>query len=154
MGPILLFGNSQWKDFDMTVEVMAFEGGDDGFKVLFRATDARNTYGVGFGSYRNQFHDIWSLDDGKWRALTSQASTNVPGTIEHGSWYHVRLSIRDNRFRCELNGIPLFGVHDDAHNCGRVGFSTWDTLVRFRNVHVSGPRGGKLWQGLPVISEG
>lgn len=150
LGPTLLFGDPAWKDFEITVEAMPFEGGGDGFKVLFRVQDESNLCGVGFGSYRNQSHDIWKVVDRQWKRFAG-GQCSVPGQVEYGVWHHIRICATGNRFSCDFNGIPLFEAKDSTYSHGLIGLSTWDTLVRFRNIRVRDLRGETIWQGLPTL---
>jgi hypothetical protein len=143
LGPMLLFGDINWTDYDLVVESMPFEG-LDGFKILFRVNNSENLCGVGFGSYGNRFHDVWWLDNGKWKGLSTAS-----GSVEFGYWHHVQLCIRGKSFRCTLNGIPQFELASLPLETGKIGLSTWGTLVRFRNIQVRNPRGDPLWRGLP-----
>lgn len=150
MGPVLLFGSPEWTDFDFMVDAMPYEGSGEGFKVLFRAQDGENLYGIGFGSYRNEHHDMWRVSAGHWKGLQGRCPA-VPGSIEYGRWHHVRLVVRGDLYRCELDGVPLLEAVDTTYSKGRVGFSTWGTFVRFRNLEVRNARGKVLWNGLPEI---
>lgn len=154
MGPMLLFGDPHWRDIHLTVDAMPFEGGGDGFKVVFAAQDGHNLFGVGFGSYKNHWHDIWRIIDGEFRTLDAAMPSQVEGQVEYGRWHHVSIDSRDGHIRCELDCELILDTCEYRLPSGFVGLSTWDALVRFRNVVVEDRQGHRLWDGLPELPHG
>jgi hypothetical protein len=71
--------------------------------------------------------------------------------VNSGQWYRVRVSVRGSRLQCFLDEELLFDLTDQNHLRGAVGFRTWETNVRFRNIKVTAPDGSALWEGEPEL---
>jgi hypothetical protein len=150
MGPMLLFGDPAWTDYDFTCEARV-ESGKEGFKVVFRAADPDNLYGVGFGSYGNAWHDVWTLEDGMWKRDVGRGFGLSPGSIKRDQWHRVRVSVRGPAVEVFLDGKRVFALVDNLYPAGRVGLSTWGGSVRFRDLKVTAPEGRVLFSGPPPL---
>ena len=148
IGPTLLFGERSWCSFDLEFNAMVYDG-SEGFKALFRARSSQEMCGVGFGSYGNRYHDLWYLQGGKWSKC---GDATAEGCIEYGRWYCILIRLREKHVSCFLDGVHVFEAdYPDPFTSGLIGFSTWDSIVAFRNITVKSIDGKTMWSGLPLI---
>ena len=145
-GAYLLFGDPSWVNYDLRFKAQA-TGGTHGFKTLFHAEGLDKKLEFALGNYGNTHHDLGRTFDGQWQRRDDMI---VPGRIEFGRWYEVRIEVRDTAFRCFVDGQLLFTGRDGRFTSGQVGFSTWEGTARFREVEVTTPDGKPLWKGVPV----
>ena len=72
------------------------------------------------------------------------------GGMGFDQWYDVRIEARGAECRCFLDGQLIFEDTDDRFTSGRIGFKTWESVSRFRDIEVTTPDGKLLWKGLPT----
>jgi alpha-L-arabinofuranosidase len=93
-----LAGDSTWRDYTCTLKARKL-GGAEGFLVLFRAQDDRNWFWWNVGGWGNTQHAIEHCVEGA-KSILGQG---VPGEIETGRWYDVRIDLQGPRIRCYLD---------------------------------------------------
>ncbi|MCH5373462.1 MAG: DUF1080 domain-containing protein, partial [Planctomycetes bacterium] len=144
----LVFGDSQWQDYEYTLEAQK-DGGAEGFLILFRVRSKDEFYWCNLGGWGNQWHQLErGRDDGqRWHTV----GPRVDGGIDAGRWYRVRVRCEGPRIRVWLDDRLLIDFQDsDGHRAGAVGVGTWATRARFRNLKVTSLDGDILYQGLPA----
>jgi hypothetical protein len=125
------------------------EFGTHGFKTVFHYVADATCYHFAIGNYGNSGSDLSCLVDGKWDRKDGMF---VAGPIDFGKWYEVRLEIRGSKIRCLVDGKEVLSSADDRFTKGRIGFSTWDSACRFRDIVVTSPNDEVLWKGVPDLS--
>lgn len=148
----LLFGDVHWKDYEFRVQAKK-EGGSEGFLILFRA-NGENFYWCNLGGWGNTLHAIEKGTPGvRWGVFGSQ----IPGSIETGRWYDIRIRCEGNHFQVWVDGSELFNFYDTtptAHLSGQVGVGTWITQARYRNFLVIDlANGDTLFNEVPTLAE-
>jgi alpha-N-arabinofuranosidase len=147
----LVFGDLRWSDYEFTLEAQKVDG-HEGFLVLFRVQSDRDFYWLNLGGWDNTRHAIerGRTGQGRWRVV----SPMVPGRIEAGHWYRIRLRCEGNRFQVWLNDHRLLDFTDNEAPIlqGGVGVGTWNTRARFRNLKITALDGTVLFQGLPQVA--
>jgi serine/threonine protein kinase len=142
----LFFGDVEWTDYDFTCKAMRVAG-PNGFDFLFRAADKYNWYIFTVGDWNNTKYS--------WQIVTEQRGTGFKESRDAGvnadQWYQVRVSVRGPRCQCFLDEQLIFDFSDNTHLRGAVGFRTWMTKVRFRDIKVTDPDGKVLWEGPPEL---
>lgn len=148
---VLLFGDSEWTDYDVTIETLTTGGQtkSEGGNLLFRATSAHDYLAFALGGYGGTFNEAFYFTDGNW-------GRNVPPrpTVhETERWYKVRVQVRGSRIQCWQDGREWFDFENTRFPLGRIGLSTWNSNspVRWRNLRVVAPDGNLLWEGLPEL---
>jgi hypothetical protein len=141
----LFFGDAEWTDYDFSCEAMRVAG-PNGFDLIFRATDKYNWYLFGV-CLNNTKHGLWSVNEGVGTGLKESRNAGVNAD----EWHRVRVSVRGQRCQCFLDDELLFDFTDPNHLRGAVGFRTWATKVRLRNIKVTAPDGKVLWEGVPEL---
>lgn len=83
-------------------------GGNEGFLIGFGAADAANHYWWNLGGWGNRSHGIEKRRHG----VTNPVGPQVPGRIESGHWYDIRVAVEGPRIRCYLDGKLVHDVSD------------------------------------------
>ncbi len=146
----LVFGNPDWTDYEFTLEAQKIAG-QEGFLILFRVGREKQFYWANLGGWGNSRHSLERGVKGENRWGT--VGPGVPGKIERGKWYRIRIRCEGRHIRVWLDGDKLIDFTDDARAnlSGRVGVGTWSTKARYRNVRVTSLDGRKLLEGLPEV---
>lgn len=144
---VLLFGSPAWRDYTVSFDAMRVSG-TEGYQLFFRSQSDTHTKFFGIGSYKNTWHEIASLVQGKWERQNGSA---VMGSLRDRAWERVRVSVVGDKIQCFLNDEMIREEKDARFPQGGVGLQTWEAAVRFRNFVVTAPDGTILWEGFPVI---
>lgn len=102
-----LAGDPSWTDYTYTLQARKL-GGAEGFLILFHVRDQDNWLWWNLGGWGNVRHGIEHCVGGAKRHLGG----SVPGQIETGRWYQIRIETSGPRIRCYLDGKL---IHDVAH---------------------------------------
>jgi alpha-N-arabinofuranosidase len=142
----LRLGDREWTDYEVTLEARRDEGAE-GFIVMFRVAGDRH-YWVNFGGWGNQQHGI-EKNGGPVRGA------RVPGSIEAGRWYQVRIACAGAKATVWLDGKQVLDFEDRDRPLlrGGIGLNTWETRASFRNLKVTGTGGKVLLAGLPAAHD-
>lgn len=147
----LTFGDPDWSDYEFTLEAQKV-GGQEGFLILFRVRSVNDFYWLNLGGWGNRSHALerGRTGQGRWRVI----SPHVPGHIETGRWYHIRVRCEGPHFQAWLDGEKVLDFIDSErpHLAGQVGVGTWRTQARFRNLRVRSLEGEGLWEELPKVT--
>lgn len=144
------FGDTAWRDYEITLQAQK-DRGNEGFLILFRASDEDNFYWINLGGWNNRQHGMENEVHGTRRGVGAR----VPGSIETGRWYDIRIRCQGNRFQVWLDANRIMDVtdRDGTHPVGGAGVGSWATQVRYRNIRVTDLAGSTvLHTGLPAQS--
>ncbi len=97
-------GDPGWHNYTLRLKARKL-GGAEGFLIMCRARDEKNWIWWNLGGWGNQQHGLEQCLDGTKSMLGAQ----VPGQIETGRWYDLRIELLGERIRCYLDGQL---VHD------------------------------------------
>jgi hypothetical protein len=100
-----LVGDTNWGDYTISVRARK-TGGNEGFLVIFNATDNDNLTWWNLGGWNNTKHAIQYTDAG--RRITLGNAVN--GQIESGKWYDLRVELSGLHIRCYLNNALVQDV--------------------------------------------
>jgi hypothetical protein len=93
---------------DYTVRLKARKiAGNEGFMVLFHVTD-NDLYWASIGGWNNTSHGISHVVGDK----RTPVGGRVPGKIESGRWYDIRIELTGPRIKCFLDGVRIIDVND------------------------------------------
>jgi hypothetical protein len=145
-GGRVFFGDAEWTDYDFSCEAMRLAG-PHGFDLIVRAADKYNYNILVFGGWNNTKHGWTSVNEGVFRDFKGWRNAGIIAR----RWYRVRVSVRGPRCWCYLGDELVFDFANPKHRRGAVGFSTFKTKVRFRNIKVTAPDGKVLWEGVPEL---
>lgn len=85
-------------------------GGAEGFLIGFGASDPANYYWWNLSGWGNRSHGI----EKKRGGFSSLVGQLVPGTIETGRWYDIKIVVSGQRIQCYLDGKLIHDVVDNA----------------------------------------
>ena len=98
-GPTGIFaGDVSWSDYTLSLKARKL-GGAEGFRIIVRHLGPENHILWNLGGRDNQCH-ILQFRLGQQDQLISQ----VPGTVETGRWYDVRVELNGAKLDCYLDG--------------------------------------------------
>lgn len=98
--PRAFAGNKEWKDYTLTLKARKL-GGAEGFLVIFAAPDEKGKSWWNLGGWGNQRHGL------EVRGIDAE---HVPGAIETGRWYDIKVELQGSRVRCYLDGKLIHDV--------------------------------------------
>lgn len=97
-------GDPTWSDYTLTLKARKISG-SEGFLILFRTRDANNWSWWNLGGWNNTRHNLQREVNGG----QSEFPVSVPGSIETGRWYDIRIELEGVRIRCYLDNVL---IHD------------------------------------------
>ncbi len=144
------FGNLNWTDYDMQVEMLTMPGLPDvqGGGIDFRSKSLDDRYSFYLGSFGGKAMDLTKMVNRKWSRVGHYHQ--VPLILDH--WYAMRVEIRGSQIRCIVDGVEIFSCTDVSHANGKIGLGTWNSRVKWRNLTVTDPDGKLLWEGFPDLN--
>jgi len=104
-------GDPQWSDITYSLKARKLSGAE-GFLILFQVADDANWLWWNLGGWGNVRHGIERCDSG----AKSPLGDSVPGQIETGRWYDIRIELKGLDIRCFLDGKQIHYVkHQPTH---------------------------------------
>jgi len=100
-------GDTRWSDYTYTLKARKL-GGAEGFLIMFQVRDQNNWLWWNLGGWGNVRHAIERCQNGA-KSILGPA---VPGRIETGRWYDIRIELHGETIRCYLDGRL---IHDVSH---------------------------------------
>jgi alpha-L-arabinofuranosidase len=94
-------GDKSWADYTYTLKARKL-GGNEGFLILFRVNNDDDKCWWNLGGWGNTAHGI----------EMNEIVTQVPGSIETGRWYDIRIEVKGPVIKCYLDGKL---IHDIEH---------------------------------------
>ncbi|MBX3427173.1 MAG: carbohydrate binding domain-containing protein [Pirellulales bacterium] len=89
----LFVGDPNWENYTLSLKARKL-GGEEGFLVSFASTDPGTANWWNLGGWRNRLHGL---------ELRGATAAQVPGQIETGRWYSIRIEIAGAEVRCYLD---------------------------------------------------
>jgi alpha-L-arabinofuranosidase len=93
-------GDKSWTDYTYSLKARKL-GGAEGFLILFNVRDENRKSWWNLGGWGNQRHAI------EMGGLVGQ---DVPGSIETGRWYDIRIEVSGKTIKCYLDGKLIHDV--------------------------------------------
>ena len=100
-------GDTNWSQYAYTLKARKIAGAE-GFLIMFHVRDDRNFYWWNIGGWGNSRHAIEHAVNG----AKSIVGNEVPGRIETGRWYDIRIEVDGSRIKCYLDGRLIHDVED------------------------------------------
>jgi alpha-L-arabinofuranosidase len=97
-GGVVLAGDASWSDYTLSLKARKL-GGSEGFTIVVRYSGPENHVVWNIGGGQNQFHGIQA----RW-AQQDHLIAHVPGSIETGRWYDVKVELKGAKLACYLDG--------------------------------------------------
>jgi hypothetical protein len=155
-----LFGDPQWHDYDLSVEVIDHLTSDGGPKsmenaIIFRSDEKATKYWkLDLGAFRGAKNlDLLAFAPGQdaWKHPARRWLENrLHGKA--GTWYSVKVQVRGPKVTVAIDGVEVASSEHPELLQGRVGACSYGAgLARWRKFEVRAPDGTLLWSGLPSI---
>ena len=100
-------GDPTWCDYTYTLKARKL-GGAEGFLIMFQVRDDQNWLWWNLGGWGNVKHAVERCEGGGKSILGNE----VPGKIETGRWYDIRIELNGLNITCYLDGKR---IHDVSH---------------------------------------
>jgi len=97
-------GDKSWTDYTYSLKARKL-GGAEGFLILFRVRDENRKSWWNIGGWGNQRHAI---------EMGGIIGRDVPGSIETGRWYDIRIELKGDNIKCYLDGKLVHDVTPPA----------------------------------------
>jgi alpha-L-arabinofuranosidase len=97
-------GDRGWTDYTFSLKARKL-GGAEGFLILFRVQDENKKSWWNIGGWGNTRHAI---------EIGSEVGRSVPGRIQNGRWYDIRIELSGSNIKCYLDGNLLHDVKTPA----------------------------------------
>jgi alpha-L-arabinofuranosidase len=94
-----IIGDKSWTDYTYSLKARKL-GGNEGFLVLFRVNNEDEKTWWNLGGWGNTTHGI----------EMNEILTQVPGSIETGRWYDIRVEVKGAAIKCYLDGKLIHDV--------------------------------------------
>jgi alpha-L-arabinofuranosidase len=94
----LWFGSNNWSDYTVTLKARKLSGAE-GFIIAVRDDGPNTRVQWNVGGWGNTQHGIQS-----WLGVQEQIVARVPGKIEEGRWYDVKIELKGPQMNCYLDG--------------------------------------------------
>ena len=144
------FGDTDWSDYDLTLEAQRVSGLGHGLAVNFHRLNANSLCQFGLGVFENKGRELSFCTDGKWSRKGDTHDDNWESNgIDTGKWYLLKIKVRKNKFECYLNNKLLFKESNFSFSRGRIALKTYKIQARFRRILVTSPDGKILLEGMP-----
>lgn len=148
---IVLFGDPEWTDYDVSVETLTTAGQDksEGGDLLFRVQSPDDFYAFSLGGYGGTLNELSFRQKGRW----GREAPLKWAAHQANRWYKVRVEVRGSQMRCWVDDQQQLDWQDSHFAQGRVGLRTWgvNTPVRWKNLKVVSPDGQILLEGFPEL---
>ena len=95
-----LAGDPKWTDYTFTLKARKISG-NEGFLILFNNQNSEEKYWWNIGGWANSRHN---LEGG------GLPESEVPGRIETGRWYDIKVEIKGAKVTCSLDGKVVHRV--------------------------------------------
>ncbi len=97
---VALFGDPSWKDYSISLKARK-TGGREGFLILFHSADEKERCWWNIGGWGNTSHAL---------QLGGDELPHVPGKIETGRWYDIRVELKGEEIACYLDNRLIHQV--------------------------------------------
>ncbi|MBC7328200.1 DUF1080 domain-containing protein [bacterium] len=101
----IVVGDREWSDYTISLKARKI-GGAEGFLIMFAVRDDNNWFWWNIGGWGNSHHAIERCIGGN-KSIVGQM---VPGSVETGKWYDIKIELSGNRIRCYLDGKLIHDV--------------------------------------------
>jgi alpha-L-arabinofuranosidase len=95
-------GDSSWSDYTYQLKARKLSGAE-GFLIVFLAKDRDNWIWWNLGGWGNSRHAVEYCEEGG----TTIIGKEVPGHIDTGRWYDIRVELKGTNIRCYLDGTLI-----------------------------------------------
>jgi alpha-L-arabinofuranosidase len=129
-GAVATTGDPNWSDYTVTLKARKLSG-DEGFLITVTGEDGSKSW-WNLGGWENTLHGL---------EIPGIPLTRVPGRIETGRWYDIRIEVQDRRVRCYLDGKltqeAVRSIPPALYAVAGIDDSTGETVLKVVNTSRS-----------------
>ena len=144
----IIFGDPDWDDFDLSLEVMTLSGSESGHLMFRCSKNGGHDNYILYLKNKNGLAAIYRSDKG----YKTEVAPPVDLAAVHHRWYKVDVSTRGSHIAISVDGRRLFDFEDDGRRQGYVGLTTFGASIKWRNLTLKDAEGNLLWEGFPDIN--
>ena len=126
-------GDPAWSDYTCSLKARKL-GGAEGFLIMFHVKDEQNWVWLNLGGWGNREHALELCEGGGKSILGRQ----VPGQIETGRWYDVRVELKGQNIKCYLDGKLIleanYPVTKPLHASASLAQTAGEVILKVVNV--------------------
>ena len=127
-------GDANASDYTLTLKARK-NGGDEGFLILFNAGGPKDYFWWNIGGWGNTRHNIEMKTSGGGQTIAD----DVPGQIETGRWYDIKIVTSGRNIKCYLDGKLIHDANVPPPPASLAAVSTrdektGDVLVKVVNM--------------------
>ena len=143
-------GDKSWSDYSLALKARKLDGAE-GFIIIVRNSGPGSQVQWNLGGWSNKQHGLQVLSGGQERILKQ-----VPGTIETGRWYDIRIELKGERVDCYLDNQLVQSADVSAASTPRLFASavqddaTHEIIVKVVNPHSKPQACALELNGLPA----
>ena len=141
----LMFGDTTWKDYDFSCEVMKVSGQGEIGQVYRVSNEGRSEFMLG------RYNGAWGESTFSIEGTNTWYRVTRTAALAADRWYKMEVRLRGNHYRGFLDGEPAFDFKTSKNPEGGVGVRSWRTVAKFRNFRVTDPDGKLLFEGMPEL---
>jgi alpha-L-arabinofuranosidase len=123
-------GDKGWTDYTFSLKARKL-GGAEGFLILFRVQDENKKSWWNIGGWGNTRHAI---------EIGGEVGRSVPGHIEQGRWYDIRIEVAGASIRCYLDDKLVHDVKTPTLRCLHASAtrvkSTGELMIKIVNASL------------------
>lgn len=119
-------GDKSWKNYSYSLKARKI-GGSEGFLIPFLVQNEDTKSWWNLGGWNNTRHAL---------EMQGLSAEGVPGKIETGRWYDIRIELSEKRVKCYLDGALIHDVEYPRMNSlyGVAGITGEDVILKVVNV--------------------
>ncbi|GIV17411.1 MAG: alpha-N-arabinofuranosidase [Armatimonadota bacterium] len=146
-------GDVNWTDYTLTLRARKL-GGAEGFLIMFRVRDDNNWYWWNLGGWGNSKHAVEKCVGGGKNIVSNE----VPGSIETGRWYNIRIEVQGARIRCYLDDKLIHDFEDKPlpalYAVASRSYRTREVILKVVNVSDRAVEANVRLQGVRLYPTG
>jgi alpha-L-arabinofuranosidase len=152
-GTLALFGDRSWSNYTLTLKARKL-GGSEGFLITFGAADDRTPCRWNLGGWGNTGHEV---------EAPGIRTARVPGTIETGRWYDIKIELQGRTANFYLDGQLIHTATREnpspVYAIAGLDDPSGDTIIKVVNpstvpvsmaIDMSGGKSGP-WSGKALV---
>ena len=139
-------GKKEWTDYTFSLKARKLRGAE-GFLILFRVQDENRKSWWNIGGWGNSRHAI---------EIGGEVGQSVPGHIETGRWYDIRIELAGSNIKCYLDGKLVHDVKTPTmkslHASATRVLATGEVILKVVNASSHGLTTDIAFDGLAKLA--
>ena len=138
----IFFGDKTWTDYDFIFKARVSDAKANGFIILVHADLLWQHEDFCIGVDQNTRFKF----NTRFNREKTAAGYTIQRTFPSDQWCDIKVEVRGTSIRCLIDGEEVLRARDERYTEGTLGFLTFDSVVRFKDLTVTQPDGTILWE--------